>query len=144
MCSFLNVKQKWEPELHHYCPKVPIILVGTKKDLLDQTATENDKGYYNSEQLQYDQRALMANNIKAVGYWECSAKTGDGIDKLIEGIIDTAFGPRDEFANDNQHNDDNYIENNTNNNNNNNDNNGNKKIVKKKPVEAKPLLCHII
>ena len=31
--SLENVKTKWIPEVAHYCPGVPIILVGTKADL---------------------------------------------------------------------------------------------------------------
>ena len=31
--SFDNVLEKWHPEVTHYCPKVPIVLVGTKVDM---------------------------------------------------------------------------------------------------------------
>mgnify|MGYP001227947970 CR=1 FL=1 len=31
--SYMNVKEKWYPEVKDQCPKVPIILVGTKLDL---------------------------------------------------------------------------------------------------------------
>ena len=31
--SFENVKEKWFPEVHHHCPGVPIIIVGTQTDL---------------------------------------------------------------------------------------------------------------
>ena len=31
--SFDNVGEKWQPELAHYCPNVPIVLVGTKVDM---------------------------------------------------------------------------------------------------------------
>ncbi|KAF8112719.1 hypothetical protein N665_0062s0063 [Sinapis alba] len=33
--SFENVAKKWIPELRHYAPGVPIVLVGTKLDLRD-------------------------------------------------------------------------------------------------------------
>jgi Ras-related C3 botulinum toxin substrate 1 len=32
--SFENVDSKWHSELTHHCPHVPIILCGTKMDLL--------------------------------------------------------------------------------------------------------------
>lgn len=135
MCSFLNVKRKWEPELHHYCPKVPIILVGTKKDLLHQQQQRSNI------ETSYDQRAFMANSIEAVDYWECSAKTGDGIDRLIEIIIDTAFGSKkDDYRlsiNGNQQ------QQNVHSNQNNNYNES-KSNVKEKPIEPKQLPCHII
>lgn len=28
-----NIPEKWTPEVKHFCPNVPIILVGNKKDL---------------------------------------------------------------------------------------------------------------
>ncbi|CAL8280778.1 unnamed protein product [Boreogadus saida] len=31
--SLENIPEKWTPELKHFCPNVPIILVGNKKDL---------------------------------------------------------------------------------------------------------------
>ncbi|CAN6486765.1 unnamed protein product [Victoria cruziana] len=33
--SFENVMKKWVPELRHYAPTVPIVVVGTKQDLRD-------------------------------------------------------------------------------------------------------------
>ncbi|XP_056311430.1 ras-related C3 botulinum toxin substrate 1-like [Danio aesculapii] len=35
--SFGNVSGKWLPEVRHYCPNTPIILVGTKLELRDDT-----------------------------------------------------------------------------------------------------------
>ena len=31
--SFENVKDKWFPEVHHHCPGVPFLIVGTQIDL---------------------------------------------------------------------------------------------------------------
>ena len=31
--SLENISEKWTPEVKHFCPNVPIILVGNKKDL---------------------------------------------------------------------------------------------------------------
>ena len=33
--SFENVKEKWFPEVHHHCPGVPCLIVGTQIDLRD-------------------------------------------------------------------------------------------------------------
>ena len=33
--SFQNIRTKWHPEVTHFCPYTPIVLVGTKQDLLD-------------------------------------------------------------------------------------------------------------
>lgn len=40
--SFENVTDKWAGELHAFCPKVPVVLVGTKTDLRhDNAAIKN-------------------------------------------------------------------------------------------------------
>ncbi|XP_053435159.1 rho-related GTP-binding protein RhoG-like isoform X1 [Nycticebus coucang] len=31
--SYANVRHKWYPEVSHHCPNVPVLLVGTKRDL---------------------------------------------------------------------------------------------------------------
>ena len=31
--SYINVSEKWVPELRHFCPRTPIVLVATKTDL---------------------------------------------------------------------------------------------------------------
>ncbi|KAJ8038803.1 Ras-related C3 botulinum toxin substrate 1 [Holothuria leucospilota] len=35
--SFENVRKKWHPEVTHFCPNIPVILVGTKSDLRDDS-----------------------------------------------------------------------------------------------------------
>lgn len=37
--SFNDVKAKWLPEIQHYCPETPFILVGTKTDLRNDKPT---------------------------------------------------------------------------------------------------------
>ncbi|KAI8916001.1 ras-related C3 botulinum toxin substrate 2 [Gorgonomyces haynaldii] len=38
--SFDNIEKKWIPEIKHYCPNVPILLVGLKADLRDDDNPE--------------------------------------------------------------------------------------------------------
>ena len=38
--SYDNVLEKWHPEVAHYCPNQPIVLVGTKMDMRED---EGDK-----------------------------------------------------------------------------------------------------
>lgn len=39
--SFQNIATKWLPEIRHYCPKVPFVLVGNKKDLRENEQVRN-------------------------------------------------------------------------------------------------------
>ena len=45
--SLDNIPEKWTPEVRHFCPNVPIILVGNKKVCLTASVSMNFKsGYY--------------------------------------------------------------------------------------------------
>ncbi|EGW34693.1 uncharacterized protein SPAPADRAFT_57749, partial [Spathaspora passalidarum NRRL Y-27907] len=59
--SLHNVKEIWFPEVNHFCPGIPIILVGTKSDL--------------HSDIDPDVPIQLATEINAVGYVQCSAKT---------------------------------------------------------------------
>eukprot|EP01136_Pigoraptor_vietnamica_P015498 Opistho-1_new@58733 len=37
--SLENIKEKWVPEVRHFCPNVPFVLVGCKKDLRNDPNT---------------------------------------------------------------------------------------------------------
>lgn len=41
-CSTENIPEKWTPEVKHFCPNVPIILVGNKKDLRNDEHTRRE------------------------------------------------------------------------------------------------------
>uniref|UniRef100_S4RU98 Ras homolog family member C n=1 Tax=Petromyzon marinus TaxID=7757 RepID=S4RU98_PETMA len=40
--SLENIPEKWTPEVKHFCPNVPIILVGNKRDLRHDDATRRE------------------------------------------------------------------------------------------------------
>lgn len=61
LISLQNVKDTWFPEVSHFCPGIPIILVGTKADL--------------SIDFDPDLPIQLATDINAIGYIQCSAKS---------------------------------------------------------------------
>lgn len=75
---FLKINQ-WYPELMHFCPDVPFILVGTKLDM------RNDKGEVDKLRTQgqspitTEQGTDLARKLKAIKYMECSAKTQENL-----------------------------------------------------------------
>ena len=39
--SFANIHTKWVPEVEHFCPNVPFLLIATKKDLRNYPASKS-------------------------------------------------------------------------------------------------------
>jgi len=82
--SLENIPEKWTPEVRHFCPNVPIILVGNKKDLRNDENTKRELQKMNQAPLKADEGKRMADNISAVAYLECSAKTKEGVREVFE------------------------------------------------------------
>ncbi|KAF7656038.1 hypothetical protein LDENG_00046900 [Lucifuga dentata] len=82
--SLENIPEKWTPEVKHFCPNVPIILVGNKKDLRNDEHTRRELAKMKQEPVKPEEGRDMANRISAFGYLECSAKTKDGVREVFE------------------------------------------------------------
>eukprot|EP00058_Branchiostoma_floridae_P005059 XP_002590547.1 hypothetical protein BRAFLDRAFT_86227 [Branchiostoma floridae] len=49
--SFENISEKWFPEVRHFCPDTPIILVGTKNDLRTDVAASRCVSWQEGQQV---------------------------------------------------------------------------------------------
>lgn len=85
--SYDNVLSKWWPEVKHHCPGVPIILVGTKLDLRDETKTVEKLKEKKLAPVSYPQGLSRAKEIGAVKYVECSALT----QRFLKNVFDEAI-----------------------------------------------------
>eukprot|EP01089_Gocevia_fonbrunei_P012362 TRINITY_DN2902_c0_g2_i1.p1 TRINITY_DN2902_c0_g2~~TRINITY_DN2902_c0_g2_i1.p1 ORF type:complete len:168 (-),score=10.72 TRINITY_DN2902_c0_g2_i1:143-646(-) len=85
--SFENIIAKWYPEVCHYSPKTPIILVGTKLDMREE---EQSQPVSPIAQVQGHE---MMKTIGAVSYVECSALRGirqkDVFDAAVRAVWST-------------------------------------------------------
>lgn len=61
--SLENIPEKWTPEVRHFCPNVPIILVGNKKDLRSDPQTIKELQKMKQEPVRVEQGRAMAENI---------------------------------------------------------------------------------
>lgn len=99
--SLENIPEKWTPEVKHFCPNVPIILVGNKKvrpcpqslpltdstgaqDLRNDPNTIKELAKMKQKPVTSEEGRAMAEKINAYGYLECSAKTKDGVREVFE------------------------------------------------------------
>ena len=82
--SLENIPEKWTPEVKHFCPNVPIILVGNKKDLRNDEATKAELAKMKQEPVKSEEGRAMSDKIGAFAYIECSAKSKDGVRDVFE------------------------------------------------------------
>ncbi|KAL4222307.1 hypothetical protein ACF0H5_018345 [Mactra antiquata] len=79
--SLHNIELKWLPEIHHYCPNVPIVLVACKVDLRHSSK----KGY-----ISYDEGLQVASRNK-LRFCETSALTQYGLKECFDEAIRSAI-----------------------------------------------------
>ena len=114
---------QWFPEVNHFNPKTPIILVGTKLDLRDslqtvQSLKDNDMKPVSSEQVILQKNSIiiaiifififllfkkkkqkgekLAKEIGAAKFLECSAKNQKGLPIVFEEAVKAVFADQKE------------------------------------------------
>lgn len=87
--SYENVSKKWIPELKHYVPSVPIVLVGTKLDLRDDKQFFSD--HPGAAPITTAQGEELKNQIGAVAYIECSSKTQQNVKAVFDAAINSVL-----------------------------------------------------
>ena len=83
LSTFVNIKCKWYPEVVHYAPGVPVILVGCKTDL---------RGQNPGVMVTIDQGDSLKQEIHAASHVECSAKAMIDVKATLDGAIGAVLG----------------------------------------------------
>jgi cell division control protein 42 len=91
--SFENVKEKWIPEVHHHCPNVPCIIVGTQIDLRNDPTVLERLSRQKHRPITPEQGERLARELHAVKYVECSALTQQGLKNVFDEAIVAALEP---------------------------------------------------
>jgi len=90
--SFDNVKKKWFPEILKFRPDVPCLIVGTQIDRLQEQSTLDQLEKKYTKPITEMQGRLLAKELKAYKYVQCSAITKKGVKKVFEEAIIAALG----------------------------------------------------
>ncbi|XP_073840765.1 ras-related protein ced-10-like [Musca autumnalis] len=96
-CAFENIRERWLPEVRHYCPDVPIVLVGTKIDLRHDLELLRRKPLF--QFATFNEGNNMAKEIDAIKYLECSAVRGIGIVEIFEFVTFQVMEQRSQWVN---------------------------------------------
>jgi small GTP-binding protein len=91
--SFMNISERWFPEIYHHCPHVPIILVGTKVDLREDLDILTKMEIQRLPMVSYEQGLVKAKDIMAHKYIECSALTQRGLKMVFDEAIRVVITP---------------------------------------------------
>jgi len=87
--SYDAIKIKWYPEVHHYVPNVPIMLLGTKLDLREEGVADPQVGSVQS--ISTEQGEELSKEVKAIKYFEVSAKTRKNLDVVFQEAVNHIF-----------------------------------------------------
>eukprot|EP00730_Choanoeca_flexa_P004291 TRINITY_DN11652_c0_g2_i5.p1 TRINITY_DN11652_c0_g2~~TRINITY_DN11652_c0_g2_i5.p1 ORF type:complete len:194 (+),score=34.29 TRINITY_DN11652_c0_g2_i5:132-713(+) len=82
--SLENVPYKWVPEVRHFCPGVPFVLVACKMDLRDDQGVIAELKKTGHKPVSEEEGKTQANGIAAYAYIECSARDRTNVNQVFE------------------------------------------------------------
>ncbi|KAL9110212.1 MAG: hypothetical protein Q9227_005273 [Pyrenula ochraceoflavens] len=89
--SLENVMDKWYPEVLHFCPTTPLILVGLKSDLRSKRTCIELLKTQGLTPVTPQQGQAVAQRMGAA-YVECSSKEMTGVEDVFQLAVNTAVG----------------------------------------------------
>ena len=96
--SLKHVRDKWIPEIRRFCPTTPILVVGNKKDIREESSKKLSAYIQGDENTQPEVPLSEAQEFaKEVSHYpliECSAKTRENVRYVFDTAIKAALGYR--------------------------------------------------
>ncbi|KAF2873332.1 GTP-binding protein-like protein rho4 [Massariosphaeria phaeospora] len=89
--SLENVMDKWYPEVLHFCPTTPIMLLGLKSDLRHKKNCIELLKTQGLTPVTPEQGRAVAKKMGAM-YMECSSKEQDGVEEIFDMAVTMAVG----------------------------------------------------
>uniref|UniRef100_A0AAY4DPH6 Uncharacterized protein n=1 Tax=Denticeps clupeoides TaxID=299321 RepID=A0AAY4DPH6_9TELE len=85
--SFRNVTGRWASEIQHFCPGVPIILVGTQSDLREDVHVLIQLAQSSEQPVSLQEAQSCSQSIGAITHTECSALTQKNLKEVFDAAI---------------------------------------------------------
>jgi Ras family protein A len=82
---------KWYPEVLHFCPTTPLMLLGLKSDLRNKKNCIELLKTQGLTPVTPDQGRAVAKKMGAL-YMECSSKEQDGVEEIFDLAVTMAVG----------------------------------------------------
>ena len=92
--SLANVSEKWVPELRHFIPNVPIVLVGCKSDLRNDRAAAARNVAHGQPMVTAEQAEAVVQRCSLQGYIETSALTQTNVSQCFAHAVRCALTGR--------------------------------------------------
>lgn len=92
--SYNNVESSWIPEIRHYMPHAPIVLVGTKIDLRNNKQLLDRLRDRKETPVMFEEGKDMMERNRLDAYCEVSALTQEGLPELFQTCIKSALHPK--------------------------------------------------
>lgn len=102
--SLSNVKETWIPEVKHFCPDAPIMLLGLKSDLYPKCKNlkmnANKKASNSEDFVRPEIAEIISKNFGTFVHIQCSSKTCINVDEVFNialnaGLYDVLYGPKE-------------------------------------------------
>uniref|UniRef100_A0AC34PWD9 Rho GTPase n=1 Tax=Panagrolaimus sp. JU765 TaxID=591449 RepID=A0AC34PWD9_9BILA len=93
--SIKHIREKWLPEIRRFCPNSPILIVGNKKDIRQESYRRK---YSNDENMPpvvpLSEAEELAKEVSLYPLIECSAKTRENIRTVFDTAIQAGLAHR--------------------------------------------------
>ncbi|KAG2362086.1 GTP binding protein Cdc42 [Suillus spraguei] len=93
LVCFSERKGAMDPEIHHHCPGVPYLIVGTQIDLRDDAHVIEKLSRRKQRPVPTEHGERLARELGAVKYVECSALTQKGLKNVFHEAMVAVLEP---------------------------------------------------
>lgn len=89
--SLENIPEKWVPEVKHFCPRVPLLLIGLKMDLREDANCIAELAKQGQKPVTKQAGHDSAQTHGLQKYLECSAMQNKGVQEVFDEAIQAAL-----------------------------------------------------